>query len=141
MDMVRRVVRRTIYCEACGGSAGLEEEKCPYCGSFFESFEKDPNKLPSAKDHKNAREDAKRIKLFIDSFLSFRGFWPVDIDELSQTIKELTNHRYPFTDYARELLMLTFHFRLICTDNSKEKRETYLEILKKLEAIYTSLTT
>lgn len=142
MSLKRQVlVRRTVVCEACGAQVGLNDEECVYCGSQFEPLEKDPSRLPSAKRSQYAAKDAVLLKYHIDKFADLDDFYPDNVDDLIASLRILRDHQYQFRDYILDLFMLIGHFRSICMEDSQDKRQTYLDVYKRLEAIYASLTT
>lgn len=134
------LIRRVVYCEACGASVGLDEDKCPNCGCFFEPLIEYPYKLKSGSSNPNAFDDASKLKPFVEMFESFGYVLPRDIDALSDVIKAIKVHEYPFRYYVIDLLSLAHFYRSICLDRTKESRETQLELFKRLEAVYFALT-
>lgn len=135
------IIRRTIKCESCGTSVTMYDEKCPSCNSDFEPAEAFIHRLPGSRSNEHALEDSELIKPFVDFYLSFHSVRPRDIDNLFPVLEILRDHKYKFRDYILETMSLSLHMRSICQVDTKDRRETYLEILKRLEAIYTSLTT
>lgn len=134
------VLRRSISCEACGGPVGIYDESCPYCQTQFEPLGDVQHRLPSARTNPNAKHDSELLKPFLDQFDNFCGARPSDMDELYVVLKSIRNHGYPYRDYLLEFISLSVHFRHICLENDQESRTAHLEILKRLEAIYASLT-
>lgn len=134
-------IRRTIECEACGGPVGLYEDTCPYCGSSLTPLSEIKHRLPSVKSHPHAANDATMLKPFIDQCLMFQIVYPSEIDELWKILDQIRDHNYPFREYILDLTSLVSHFRSVCLKNGQARRDTHLEVLKRLEALYASFTT
>lgn len=134
------LTRRAIVCESCGGSVSLYDEFCPYCGVYLEPLEGMRHRLPSAKTSSYAAEDAVLIKPFVELYVDFGYILPSKLDVLSDILITLRGHQYVYREYIIDLMSLVSHHRSVCLEHDKDCRETHLEILKRLEAVYNSLT-
>lgn len=133
-------VRRVVVCGSCGGHITLYDLVCPYCGNLLEPVGDVKHVLPHATNNPYAIEDAIAIKPHLESIGKFYGMYPDQIDWLADVIRPLREHKYPYREYIIDLLSLVAHFRSVCLDKRKDTRETHLEIYKRLDAIYNSLT-
>ncbi len=135
------LVRRVIVCGSCGGHITLYDIKCPYCGNTLEPLGDTRHVLPHSIESPYAVSDAQAIKPHLEELERFQSFRPVDVDDLYKAIDPLRHHQYPYREYIIDTLSLIVHFRSICTDyHGKDTRDIYLEIYKRVEAIYHSLT-
>ncbi len=134
------IVRPTINCGACGESVGYYDEKCSACGSHLIPLATLMYTLPSAKNHENAQADSELIKPFLDQLEDFHDFRVTDVDELLEVIKIIRDHNYVYRLYIIDILSLAKHFRGVCRNKDQETRDTYLELYKRIDAVYNSLT-
>ncbi len=135
------IVRRSIVCGSCGVSVTLYDLVCPHCKSNLEPMTEAEYRLPSSKSNEHALSDSESIKPFLDRFGDFRHFRVSDVDDFESVLKNIRDHGYIFRYFIYDLQSLTRHFRAICREDSTDNREKHLEILKRLEAVYISLTT
>ncbi|MBP7927801.1 hypothetical protein KAZ57_01500 [Patescibacteria group bacterium] len=135
-----QLIRRTIVCGACGGKVTLYDQECPYCNAELEPTDDAKHMLPDSSANPHAAQDALAIQSYVDLFERQIQWYPMEIDGLIEVIRALKNHNYRYRMYIIELIQLAMHFRSICLDDNKKTRETHLEIYKRLDAIYISLT-
>lgn len=147
MNIVRKPIssgnieRSTVTCGACGAAVTVTDVLCPSCGSIFEPLVNDPYTLPSSKSNENAASDAELLKPHVDRFARLCGILPKDIDRLDRVLDAMIDHQYLYRTCLLELKQTAFHMRRICLDDTKDRRETHMEMLLMLEALYKSLTT
>lgn len=134
------MVRRVIICGSCGGPITQYDYVCPYCSNVLEPSENSKHVLPHVTYNSYSATDSAAIKPHLDYLGEFNTLCPVGIDELTNSVWPLKDHRYPYREYIIDLLSLIARFRSICGKGSAETREVHLEIYKRLDAIYNSLT-
>lgn len=132
-------VRQVVYCEACGGACSLYDIECPYCGSEFVYEEVNGYKLPSARKNKYADKDAAALKTCVEMIMGHSMLYPDQMDIILRSVKPMIDHDYPYRYFLIETLMILRHYRDICLEKGKETRDAYLEMLKRVEAVYFSL--
>ncbi len=133
------LVRMAIVCGACGASVTVYDSQCSFCNSKLESAMEIKYRLPACQSHPNSVADANQLSIHIQRLLNNQNFKPVVVDELIKCLTSIISHDYIFIEFLFDTLSLSNKLRSICSQRqSEEVRQTELELLKRINAIYFS---